>query len=158
MLGLGPRSGCPAVDCGFRPIESGFMTHSVRSHLRVDIDAYDETIRRFIPGYGAMLEAAARAVTDMSPGLVLDLGAGTGALAAAILADGRARLVKEVAELEAKAVADLAAARGRTGEELRGEIVRLSSAAISSAVAASLNDRAQQELIESFIKSVGASK
>ena len=78
--------------------------------------------------------------------------------AAAILADGRVRIVKEIAELEAKAVADLAAARGRSGEELRGEIARLSSAAISSAVAASLNDRAQQDLIESFIKSVGASK
>ena len=78
--------------------------------------------------------------------------------AAAILADGRARLVKEVAELEAKAVADLSAARGRSGEELRGEIARLSSAAISSAVAASLNDRAQQDLIDGFIKSVGASK
>ncbi len=78
--------------------------------------------------------------------------------AAAILTDGRARLVKEVAELEAKAVADLSAARGRSGEELRGEIARLSSAAISSAVTASLNDRAQQDLIEGFIKSVGASK
>ena len=78
--------------------------------------------------------------------------------AAAIIADGRARVVKEIAELEAKAVADLAAARGRSGEELRGEIARLSSAAISSAVAASLNDRAQQDLIEGFIKSVGASK
>ena len=78
--------------------------------------------------------------------------------AAAIIADGRARVVKEIAELEAKAVADLAAARGRSGEELRGEIARLSSAAISSAVAASLNDRAQQDLIEGFINSVGASK
>jgi len=80
------------------------------------------------------------------------------AQATAILADGRARLVKEVAELEAKADADLAAARGRSGEELRGEIARLTSAATSSAVAASLNERAQQELIESFIKSVGAAK
>ncbi|MFM7820923.1 MAG: hypothetical protein ACKPAF_08860, partial [Actinomycetota bacterium] len=78
--------------------------------------------------------------------------------AAAILADGRARLVKEVAELEAKAEADLAAARGRSGEELRGEIARLSSAAMSASIAASLNDRAQQDLIEGFIKSVGASK
>ncbi|NDD72253.1 MAG: hypothetical protein EBZ52_03640 [Actinobacteria bacterium] len=80
------------------------------------------------------------------------------AQATAILAEGRARLVKEVAELEAKAAADLAAARGRSGEELRGEIARLSSAATSAAVAASLNERAQQELIESFIKSVGAAK
>ena len=80
------------------------------------------------------------------------------AQATAILADGRARLLKEAAELEVKAVADLAAARGRSGEELRGEIARLSSAAISSAVVASLNERAQQELIESFIKGVGAAK
>ena len=80
------------------------------------------------------------------------------AQATAILADGRARLLKEAAELEVKASADLAAARGRSGEELRGEIARLSSAAISSAVVASLNERAQQELIESFIKGVGAAK
>ena len=80
------------------------------------------------------------------------------AQATAILADGRARLLKEAAELEVKASADLAAARGRSGEELRGEIARLSSAAISTAVVASLNERTQQELIESFIKGVGAAK
>lgn len=78
--------------------------------------------------------------------------------AAAILVDGRARLVKEVAELEAKAEADLAAARGRSGEELRGEIVRLSSAAMAASIVASLNDRAHQDLIEGFINSVGATK
>ena len=80
------------------------------------------------------------------------------AQATAIISDGRARLLKEVADLEVKASADLAAARGRSGEELRGEIARLSSAAISSAVVASLNERAQQELIENFIKGVGAAK
>jgi len=26
------------------------MSHSVRRHLRVEVDAYDEIIRRFIPG------------------------------------------------------------------------------------------------------------
>lgn len=80
------------------------------------------------------------------------------AQALAIIADGRVRLIKEVAELEAKAQNDLAAARGRSGEELRGEIARLSTAAMSTAIASSLNDRAQQDLIESFIKSVGAAK
>jgi len=94
MLGLGAGSGCPAVDGPLRPVDSGFMTHSVRNHLRVDVDAYDEAIRRFIPGYEAMLQAAARAVTHISPGLVLDLGAGTGALAEAILADGTVRTVE----------------------------------------------------------------
>lgn len=80
------------------------------------------------------------------------------AQATAILADGRARLVKEIAELEEKAQADLVAARGRSGEELRGEIARLSSAAMTSAIASSLNERAQQDLIEGFINSVGAAK
>ncbi len=61
------------------------MSHSVRRHLRVEVDAYDEIIRRFIPGYETMLEAAARAIAAGQPGLVLDLGAGTGALSEAIL-------------------------------------------------------------------------
>ena len=67
-------------------------THSVRRHLRLEIAAYDETIRRFIPGYEAMLAVAAREVAagvsrleGSTPRLVLDLGGGTGALAEAIL-------------------------------------------------------------------------
>ena len=61
------------------------MSHSVRSHLRLEIDAYDETIRRFIPGYEDGLTRAAIEVAGIGPGLVLDLGAGTGALSEAIL-------------------------------------------------------------------------
>lgn len=61
------------------------MTHSVRRHLRLDIDEYDATIRRFIPAYEEMIVTAARAVAARGPGLVLDLGAGTGALAEAVL-------------------------------------------------------------------------
>ena len=61
------------------------MSHSVRRHLRVEVDAYDEVIRRFIPGYETLLVTAARAVASVCPGLVLDLGAGTGALSEAIL-------------------------------------------------------------------------
>ena len=57
--------------------------HSVRQHLRLDVADYDRTIRRFIPGYEAMLGAAANAVP---PGArVVDLGAGTGALSEVIL-------------------------------------------------------------------------
>ena len=70
------------------------MSHSVRQHLRVDIDAYDEAIRRFIPGYEPMLAEAAAAVAAVGPKLVLDLGAGTGALAAAILAHAEVRSVE----------------------------------------------------------------
>lgn len=61
------------------------MSHSVRSHLRLEIEEYDATIRRWIPGYETMIDTAARAVAAISPGRVVDLGAGTGALAEAIL-------------------------------------------------------------------------
>ena len=61
------------------------MAHSVRRHLRVQIDDYDASIRRFIPGYESMLGVAAEAVASASPMRVLDLGAGTGALAEAVL-------------------------------------------------------------------------
>ena len=65
------------------------MSHSVRNHLRLEIDAYDEAIRKFIPGYEVALSRAAGEVADVSPGLVVDLGAGTGALAEAILKHDR---------------------------------------------------------------------
>ena len=61
------------------------MSHSVRKHLKLDIEAYDGTIRRFIPGYEEMIATAADSVASVSPTHVLDLGGGTGALAAAVL-------------------------------------------------------------------------
>ena len=61
------------------------MSHSVHRHLRIEVRAYDEMIRRLIPGYEEMLAVAAREATRKSPRLVLDLGAGTGALSQAIL-------------------------------------------------------------------------
>lgn len=59
--------------------------HSVRRHLRLEIDDYDATIRRFIPGYERMLAVAAAAVAHVRPGRVVDLGAGTGALSEVLL-------------------------------------------------------------------------
>ena len=61
------------------------MSHSVRRHLRVEIEAYDRSIRAFIPAYEEMLARAAEAVAAAQPEKVLDLGAGTGALAEAVL-------------------------------------------------------------------------
>jgi F-type H+-transporting ATPase subunit b len=78
------------------------------------------------------------------------------AQAEAVLADGRARLVTEVAELEVRSAADIEAARGRVGDELRAEISRLSSAAVDHVVSGTLDDATQQELIENFISRVGA--
>ncbi|MFT4656739.1 MAG: F-type H+-transporting ATPase subunit b [Ilumatobacter sp.] len=77
--------------------------------------------------------------------------------ATALLADGRVRLDEEVAELEAKAEADIAAAAGRGADDLRADIARYSSQAIESSVVTSLDDATQQELIEGFIARVGAS-
>ncbi len=76
--------------------------------------------------------------------------------AAALLENGRARLADEVADLEAKADADIAAAAGRGSDDLRAEIARMSSQAIESSVTSSLDDTAQQDLIEGFIARVGA--
>jgi F-type H+-transporting ATPase subunit b len=78
--------------------------------------------------------------------------------AAALLAEGRTRIEAEMADIEAKAKADIATASSRVGDELRAEIVRLSSAATDRVVRAALDDRAQQGLIENFISSVGASR
>jgi F-type H+-transporting ATPase subunit b len=78
--------------------------------------------------------------------------------AEALLVEGRARLEAEVREMEAKAEADIAAAAARSGDELRGEIARLSARAAEQAVSSALDDRAQQDLIESFISSVGAAR
>jgi F-type H+-transporting ATPase subunit b len=80
------------------------------------------------------------------------------AQAAALTEDGHARLAQELADIEAKAMADIAAARGRSGDELRAEIARLSTAAVDHVVTGSLDDATHQELIESFIARVGASK
>lgn len=61
------------------------MSHSIVKHLRIEVDAYDASIRQFIPDYEAMLEETARRVAEAEPETVLDLGAGTGALSQAVL-------------------------------------------------------------------------
>lgn len=62
------------------------MSHSVSQHLRIRVEAYDRTIRQFIPGYDTMLERAAAAVVASGRvRTVVDLGAGTGGLSARIL-------------------------------------------------------------------------
>jgi len=77
--------------------------------------------------------------------------------AEALLADGRVRIDAEMVELESRAEAELAAAAGRSGDELRAEIARYSLGAIDSVVNGTLDDAAQQDLIESFISRVGSS-
>lgn len=66
---------------------------TVATHLGINLAEYDERIRTFIPDYDAMLAAGAAAI-PRSARLIVDLGTGTGALAAACLSRApRARVV-----------------------------------------------------------------
>jgi F-type H+-transporting ATPase subunit b len=71
--------------------------------------------------------------------------------------DGTVRIGEEIAELRARADAEITTARNRVVDELRAEIARLSAAAIDRSVALSLDGATQEELVEQFIQKVGAS-
>ena len=78
--------------------------------------------------------------------------------AASILAEGRARLERDIGEVQAKAVTDLESAMGRSQDELRAEIARLAATAADRAVVEVLDDATQQRLVESFIERVGSGR
>jgi tRNA (cmo5U34)-methyltransferase len=60
--------------------------HRVAGHLGVVAEDYDRAIRTFIPNYERMVSTVVRWLDGVpTGGLVVDLGTGTGALAAAIL-------------------------------------------------------------------------
>lgn len=94
------------------------MAHSVRRHLGVEIASYDETIRRFIPGYETMLAVAADAVVRARPTTVLDLGAGTGALAEAVLEREGDHTI-ELLDVDTEMLAQARARLGRFGSRAR---------------------------------------
>jgi len=86
---------------------------SVASHLGIDVAEYDARIRTFIPDYEALIDAGAAAV-PRSARTIVDLGTGTGALAARCLQRARrARLhgIDADAGMLAIAAQRLAAAR-----------------------------------------------
>ena len=94
------------------------VSHSVRRHLRLDIGDYDETIRRFIPGYETMLSVAAEAVAAAGPAHVVDLGAGTGALSEAVLAAAPDAVV-ELLDVDAEMLDRARARLDRFGDRVR---------------------------------------
>jgi tRNA (cmo5U34)-methyltransferase len=61
---------------------------AVASHLNIDLAEYDQKIQTFIPRYEEMLDAAADAllVVERPDPIIVELGIGTGALAARALA------------------------------------------------------------------------
>jgi len=62
---------------------------SVAAHLGIRLEDYDRRVRTFIPGYEALLDSTAAVVAAAARGLrapqLVDLGVGTGALAARCL-------------------------------------------------------------------------
>lgn len=92
--------------------------HRVAGHLGVAADDYDRTIRTFIPSYERMMATIVHWLEGHVPpgGLVVDLGAGTGGLSAAILAsvpDVRVQLVDVDPNMLEVAAARCAAYDGR---------------------------------------------
>jgi tRNA (cmo5U34)-methyltransferase len=59
------------------------MSHSVESHLQLQITEYDHLIRRFIPRYDEMLDESVYLIRETvgDTAKLVDLGIGTGALA-----------------------------------------------------------------------------
>jgi F-type H+-transporting ATPase subunit b len=79
------------------------------------------------------------------------------AQAAALLTDGRARLDREVEELETKAAADIQTAAARDVDELRADIARGAADVSERLILETLDDETHQRLIEEYIQRVGAS-
>ena len=94
------------------------MSHSVRQHLQLDVEDYDAAIRRFIPGYEAMLERAAEEIARDKPERILDLGAGTGALAEAILKRPQTGVV-ELVDVDEEMLRRAASRLRRFGKRVR---------------------------------------
>ena len=79
---------------------------SVATHLGIDLREYDQRIRTFIPDYEEMIAAAAAVLDPSCVSTIVDLGIGTGALAARCLARApHARVVRIDADPEILALA-----------------------------------------------------
>jgi hypothetical protein len=63
-----------------------------------------------------------------------------------------------IAELEARATADIETAAARGSDELRAEIGRVASIAVDTVLPSVLDGATQQSLVENFISKVGASR
>src|SRR5688572_22875140 len=90
---------------------------NVAAHLQIELTEYDDRIRAFVPHYETMLDTVARGLRllDAAAPRIVDLGIGTGALAARALAE---RPDAELIGIDADA-GMLAAARKRLAAHAR---------------------------------------
>lgn len=113
------RIECNSIECQTDEAMPMPMPHSVRQHLQLDIKAYDASIRSFIPGYEAMLARTAEEIARAQPERVLDLGAGTGALAEAILKRCEEARVIELVDVDDEMLRRAESRLRRFGERVR---------------------------------------
>jgi trans-aconitate methyltransferase len=112
---------------------------AVASHLAIDITEYDARIRTFIPNYEEMLDVAAAAAGARRPRRVVDLGIGTGALAARVAKRAPAATIvgiDEDAQMLAAAARRLPGSRTRlvTNSFLRAPLPRCDAIVASFAL------------------------
>jgi tRNA (cmo5U34)-methyltransferase len=95
------------------------VSHSVKQHLDVDAEAYDSAIRRFIPHYDEMLATGVELLAALAGPAprVLDLGGGTGALSAAVLA-GLPEAQVTLLDVDPAMLAEARRRLGRFGERV----------------------------------------
>lgn len=111
---------------------------SVADHLNVRVEEYDERIRTYVPHYEEMIGRLADALRtlDAEGPTVVDLGIGTGALAARCLeAIGPARLVGVDADQEMLAVAEARLAGGGDVDLVSGDFLEAPLPACDAIVA-----------------------
>lgn len=95
--------------------------HRVAVHLGLAAREYDAEIRRYIPGYDDMLATVVAIVGRLAAPFVVDLGTGTGALAASIL-DGVPGALVQLVDIDP---AMLEAAGARCADHgVRAQLVR----------------------------------
>ena len=95
---------------------------SVAAHLGIAVDEYDARIRTFIPDYEEMIAAAAPAVPRRARTIV-DLGVGTGSLAAACLQQARRATIVGI-DADAEILALAARRLGRRLQPIRADFLR----------------------------------
>ncbi|HEY8547032.1 MAG TPA: hypothetical protein VIL36_18360, partial [Acidimicrobiales bacterium] len=68
--------------------------------------------------------------------------------------DQEARLQEELAELRARAVADIDAAKAQAMSDLRGEVAKLAIGAAETIVQRNLDEATQTQLVDEYINSI----